>query len=229
MGDDGGNDDEEEGEREPPRRWHHVAVPVDVQQQEQSEEGDGDAGTGATAAVLVIAGGSDEAGVDRGDAWRLGVDLRRMTARWATLTGEAGAAPGPRHGHAALYPLQRGAKGARGGFVVYGGLNTTANTLPESFLADAYALDVAAAEWTALVPAADADPEAAAAWERVGKRAYAAVGHGAGVSVVFGGFAGYTGSTDDRLLGDAWVYQHEALTGAGRGIGEEEEDQPNVE
>jgi hypothetical protein len=36
------------------------------------------------------------------------------------------------------------------------------------------------------------------------------VGHGERHTVVVGGFAGFTGDTDDRLLSDVWVFRHEA-------------------
>lgn len=52
-----------------------------------------------------------------------------------------------------------------------------------------------------------------------GPRAYAGVGHGERHTVVVGGFAGFTGDTDDRLLSDVWVFRHEAggeVVGGGR-------------
>lgn len=146
-----------------------------------------------------MVGGSDEAGNDAGDAWTLEVDFAVGAAAWAPLVeGGEGGIP-PRHGHAALSPTTAAASPS---FVVFGGTNTTANTLPASFLGDAFRLTVAAGKWT---PVGASEQEERAG---PGARAYAAVGHGPGHSVVFGGFAGYTGDVDDRLLGDVWVFRH---------------------
>lgn len=159
-----------------PRRWHHSAVAVD----------DG--------WRVVVVGGVDGEGRDQGDAWTLEVDVGEGTAVWAPLVAGSDGIP-PRHAHAALVAVNDGEPSS---FVVFGGVNSTANTLPESFLVDAYRLDVGAAKWS---PVGDGGgPDA---------RAYAAVGHGPGHSVVFGGFAGFTGDVDDRLLGDVWVFRHD--------------------
>ncbi len=98
-------------------------------------------------------------------------------------------------GHVALAFKQ-----PRDHFLVYGGMNTTTNTLPSSFLADAFRLDLASETWTK-------EEEEEEEEEGPGVRAYAAVGYGPGHTVVYGGFAGFTGDTDDRLLGDVWVYR----------------------
>ncbi len=169
-----------EPEAAAPRRWHHTAVVVGPR-------------------TVAIVGGSDEEGRDVGDAWTLEVDFEGQAAAWAPLVVGNDGIP-PRHGHAALAASKQASS-----FVVFGGTNTTADTLPDSFLGDAYRLDVAAAKWT---PIGGGDEEEEGAGP--GARAYAAVGHGPGHSVVWGGFAGYTGDVDDRLLGDAWVFRHGA-------------------
>lgn len=184
------------GDDAPPHRWHHTVVAVGGR-------------------TVVVVGGSDEAGTDAGDAWTLEVDVRAGTAVWAPqVDAAAGGGIPPRHGHAAL---RTAATAGVASFVVFGGVNTTADTLPASFLGDAYRLDVAAGKWA---PVEGGDAEKGAGGP--GARAYAAVGHGAGHSVVFGGFAGYTGDVDDRLLGDVWVFRHGGVQGGlEEGVGAE--------
>ena len=104
----------------------------------------------------------------------------------------------PHSGHIALHPPSPLHSSF---FHIFGGINTTSNTLPSSFLSDTFRFDLPPVEaWTEEdLPLPPSVP---------GPRAYAGVGHGERHTLVVGGFAGFTGDTDDRLLNDVWVFRH---------------------
>jgi N-acetylneuraminic acid mutarotase len=162
---------------EGPSRSNHAAAPV----------------AGKTA--LFVFGGSDPEGQDQSLTFELSLDLEAYTGEWSQVA-QAGQQPPIRHGAVAMFPASGSAT-----FGVFGGLNTTSDTLPTSFLDDSYVFSAEGLSWEPLKIDADS----------ISARAYAAVARNEKLTFVYGGFAGYTGDTDDRLLGDAWTFLNEGL------------------
>jgi len=173
----------------PPVRTGHAAAAV---------------GTG----LMVIVGGSGVLGRDSCDVWI----LNTATNAWVKVdTTSSPSQPAGRHGHLLRLVQQdtRASGGATGTLLMYGGQSGTADNDP--FLRDVWQLQITLQD-SSRCPAAlrGSACGATGVWTQGtsgppprANMAVASMG-GTGDTVVFGGFSGYSGGLNDRLLFDTW-------------------------
>ena len=167
------------------------------------------------APALLLAAGTDAQGDDQDDVWLLDLGAAAPAAQWLLLGARPAAAPpaawpSARHGHVA-WGQQAAPAGPTGSaatlsFYLFGGQDGPVPD-PPKFLSDTWLFTVnvtqggsgGVALWGGQGAFSPVRPAAAPS-----ARALAGVAATASATVLAGGFAGYNGGTDDRLLNDVW-------------------------
>ena len=170
---------------------------------------------GGGARAVVVSGGMDSVGVGSDEVWALAVDV--APPQWlllgATDGGSGATWPAPRHGHALWGSTVQGAAPGNVALTMYlfGGWNSSVPD-PANFLGDTWRFDVtlhvAADGSLALAGGAQGrftllDAGGSGAGEP-SPRALGAFASAGAQLLYAGGFSGYNGGTDDRLLNDVW-------------------------
>ena len=162
---------------------------------------------------LLLSCGTDAQGDDVDDVWLL--DLGAAPAQWLLLGARppdapAAAWPRARHGHVAWGQRAQGAPGASAtallSFYIFGGQSGPVPDPPQ-FLSDTwvFAVNVTRGSGGGVALAGGQGafslvrPAAAPS-----ARALGGVSSSGGSTILAGGFAGYNGGLDDRLLNDVW-------------------------
>ena len=145
----------------------------------------------------LITTGTNEMGEDTNSSYliTINVDENTVTCKSLNLSEEENKVM-VRHGASALYPALTQVVDNAG---IFGGVNTTMNTLPSSFLRDEYTVNSTSLVW---------ENDSNSVPPNLTARAYSSITHGDGYTLLFGGFSGYTGGTDDYLLNDMWIYNY---------------------